>query len=56
MKKSLKRALLGLFALLVVIIALNFSKLNIISGYAAKSLVSNSFVSGQDLGYIQQND
>lgn len=56
MKKSVKRALLGLFALLVVIIALNFSKLNIISGYAAKSLVSNSFVSGQDLGYIQQND
>lgn len=56
MKKILRASLIGLFIVFVVIVVSNYPKLNMISGYASKSLVSNAFVSGQNFDYIAQND
>ncbi|MGB0836655.1 MAG: serine hydrolase domain-containing protein [Flavobacteriaceae bacterium] len=55
MKKVKYLVALILLGVLFIVFS-NYSKLNIISGYASKSLASNYFVSGSNLNYIQAND
>ena len=54
--KLLKRALLLLVIVAGVIFYLNYPKLNIISGYAAKNMASSVFVAGRSAASINQND
>lgn len=55
MKKSVK-ILLVIIAALVVIVALNYSRLNIISGYSAKSMSSSVFVAGRTPAFTDSTD
>ncbi|MEO9513188.1 MAG: serine hydrolase [Flavobacteriaceae bacterium] len=54
--KLLKRTLLLLLLAIGVVIYLNYSKLNIISGYAAKNMASSVFVAERAAASITQND
>ena len=54
--KLLKRALLLLIIIVGVVFYLNYPKLNIISGYAAKNMASSVFVAGRPAASITQND
>ncbi|MEZ4810946.1 MAG: serine hydrolase [Allomuricauda sp.] len=54
--KLLKRALLLLIIVVGVVCYLNYPKLNIISGYAAKNMASSVFVAGRPAASITQND
>ncbi len=54
--KLLKRILLLLFIGLAVIVYLNYPKLNIISGYAAKNMASAVFVAERTAASVSQND
>ena len=54
--KLLKRALLLLVVVIGVVIYLNYSKLNIISGYAAKNMASGVFVAERSAASMNQHD
>jgi CubicO group peptidase (beta-lactamase class C family) len=54
--KIFKRTLLVFLLLLTVIIFYNYSKLNIISGYASKNLASTNFISERLYADIIEND
>ncbi|RDY61597.1 serine hydrolase domain-containing protein [Flagellimonas nanhaiensis] len=54
--KLLKRTLLLLVVVIGVVIYLNYSKLNIISGYAAKNMASGVFVAERSAASMNQND
>jgi len=55
MKKALK--ILGIIILLVVIVvAFNYSRLNIISGYSAKNMSSSVFVAGRAAAFTDSTD
>lgn len=54
--KLLKRILILFLVVIGVVVYLNFPKLNIISGYAAKNMASGVFVAHRDTASITQND
>ncbi|MEM9361506.1 MAG: serine hydrolase [Bacteroidota bacterium] len=54
--KYVKRILLLLLIALVIIVSLNYSKLNIISGYASKYMASATYVAERDSLSIVDND
>jgi CubicO group peptidase (beta-lactamase class C family) len=54
--KSLKRILLAVLVLLAILIYLNYPKLNIISGFAAKNMASNQFIAHRSLETVTDND
>lgn len=54
--KLLKRTLVILLLLIGVVVYLNYNKLNIISGYAAKNMASSVYVAGRSAASISQND
>ncbi len=54
--KSLKRILLAVFVLLAILVYLNYPKLNIISGFAAKNMASNQFIAHRSLETVTAND
>ncbi|MGB5434813.1 MAG: serine hydrolase [Maribacter sp.] len=54
--KSVKRILLILLVILAVLAYINYPKLNIISGFAAKSMASNQFIAHRDLEAVKAND
>ncbi|WP_291867405.1 serine hydrolase [Maribacter sp.] len=54
--KIIKRILLLLLAIIGIAVYLNYPKLNIISGYASKSLASNVFISKRSPSSIVEND
>ncbi|MFH6603844.1 serine hydrolase domain-containing protein [Maribacter algicola] len=54
--KSKKRFLLAVFFILIIVIAYNYPKLNIISGYASKNMASSVFVAERSAGSIEEND
>ena len=51
-----KRALLGLLLVLIIALAHNYPKLNIVSGYASKSLASTNFISERLYSDIVESD
>ncbi len=54
--KIFKRTLLVVVVLLVIAISFNYSKLNIISGYAAKNMASSVFIADRTPTSIDEND
>ena len=54
--KSLKRILLAVLVLLAILVYLNYPKLNIISGFAAKNMASNQFIAHRSLETVTAND
>lgn len=54
--KIFKRILLIVVVLLVIAISFNYSKLNIISGYAAKNMASSVFIADRSPASIDEND
>ncbi|MGB5376976.1 MAG: serine hydrolase, partial [Muriicola sp.] len=56
MNKNLKRLLLLLLVGLLAIIAWQYPKLNLISGFAAKSTASSIFIAGRSLNSVTEND
>ena len=54
--KFLKRGLLILITALVVVFIVNYPKLNIIAGYAAKNASSSVFLAGRSLSFTTKND
>ncbi|WP_298504873.1 serine hydrolase [uncultured Maribacter sp.] len=54
--KIIKRILLLLLIIIGIAIYLNYPKLNIISGYASKSLASNAFIANRSVSSIVKND
>lgn len=54
--KSLKRILIAVFVLLAILVYLNYPKLNIISGFAAKNMASNQFIAHRSLETVTAND
>jgi CubicO group peptidase (beta-lactamase class C family) len=54
--KILKRVLLVLLLLIVIAAVLNYSKLNIISGYASKNLASSAFIAERPYSEITETD
>ena len=54
--KLLKRSLLLIPIVLAVIILLNYPKLNIISGFAAKNMASNLFIAHRSAVSVNEND
>ncbi len=54
--KKIKILFLLLLLILVAVITLNYEKLTIISGYAAKNLASNTFLVGRDFESISTED
>ena len=55
MKKTLK-ILAVILVLIVIVVAFNYSKLNIISGYSAKSMSSSVFVAGRAPSFTDSTD
>ena len=55
MKKALKILAL-IVVLLGIVIAFNYSRLNIISGYSAKSMSSSVFVAGRSADFTDNTD
>jgi hypothetical protein len=55
MKKALK-ILAVILAIIVVVVAFNYSKLNIISGYSAKNMSSSVFVAGRAPAFTDSTD
>jgi CubicO group peptidase (beta-lactamase class C family) len=55
MKKALKIALV-LIAILAIVVAFNYSRLNIISGYSAKNMSSSVFVAGRTVEFTDATD
>ncbi len=56
MKKIAKYGLLLLFLALVYVVYVNYPRLDIITGFAAKSVCSCTFVAGRDLASIEAGD
>jgi CubicO group peptidase (beta-lactamase class C family) len=56
MNKNLKRLLLLLLVFIVTFAAWQYPKLNLISGYAAKSTASSIFIAGRTLSSVTEND
>ncbi len=54
--KSLKRFLLLALFVLIIVIAYNYPKLNIISGYASKNMASSVFIADRNASSIEEND
>ena len=54
--KSLKRILLIVLVILAVLVYINYPKLNIISGFAAKNMASNQFIAHRSLETVTSND
>ncbi|MBT8323400.1 MAG: beta-lactamase family protein [Eudoraea sp.] len=54
--KSFKRLAVIILVLLLAIIAFQYPKLTIISGYAAKNMASSAFVAGRSVASIAAND
>ncbi|MFT4830469.1 MAG: CubicO group peptidase (beta-lactamase class C family) [Psychroserpens sp.] len=54
--KVFKRIVLALFIALTVVLAFNYSKLNIISGYAAKNMASSVFIADRSPESVDKND
>ena len=54
--KLIKRILLALLLVIAVIIILNYPKLNIISGFAAKNMASNRFIAARTAEVVTEND
>lgn len=54
--KLLKRTLALLLVIISVVVYLNYTKLNIIAGYAAKNMASSVFVADRSVESIAQND
>ncbi|MEB8329132.1 serine hydrolase [Flavobacteriaceae bacterium KMM 6897] len=54
--KVFKRIVLALFTVLIIVLAFNYSKLNIISGYAAKNMASSVFIADRTPESIDKND
>lgn len=54
--KFLKRSLLILLALLAIAVYTNYPKLNILSGYSAKSMASSVFVAGREAAFTDATD
>lgn len=54
--KFLKRILWLLLILLVIAVVLNYPKLNIISGYAAKNMASSVYIAGRNPISVTEND
>ncbi|WP_097045624.1 serine hydrolase domain-containing protein [Flagellimonas pacifica] len=54
--KLVKRILLLLILIIGVVVYLNFPKLNIISGYAAKNMASGVFVANRTAASLAEND
>ena len=55
MKKVLKIVLV-LIAILAIVVAFNYSRLNIISGYSAKNMSSSVFVAGRTMEFTDTTD
>ena len=54
--KLIKRILLALLLVIGGIIILNYPKLNIISGFAAKNMASNRFIAARTVRAVTEND
>ena len=54
--KSLKRILLTVLLILGVLVYINYPKLELISGFAAKSMASNQFISHRSVASVTAND
>lgn len=54
--KVLKWTFLAIFLLIVGVFLVNYPKLNLISGYSAKSMSSSVFVAQRDLSYTDTHD
>jgi len=54
--KLIKRILLALLLVIGSIIILNYPKLNIISGFAAKNMASNRFIAARTVEAVTKND
>ena len=56
MNKNLKRLILLFLVALLATIAWQYPKLNLISGFAAKSTASSIFIAGRSLNSVTEND
>ncbi len=56
MNKNIKRLVLLLIVILITVVAWQYPKLNLISGFAAKSTASSIFIAGRSLNSITEND
>ncbi|UMB52884.1 beta-lactamase family protein [Lutibacter sp. A64] len=56
MKKILKFGILPLLIIIIAVIIFNYSRLNIITGFSAKSVCSCTFEAGRDLASIEVGD
>ena len=54
--KIFKRILLLLAVTLIIVVLVNYPKLNILSGYSAKSMSSSVFVAGRTLAFTDSTD
>ena len=54
--KLIKRILLALLVIIAGIVLLNYPKLNIISGFAAKNMASNRFIAARTVESVTVND
>lgn len=54
--KLLKKSLIIILALLVIVVAYNYSKLNILAGYSAKNTASSVFLANRSLEFTDNND
>lgn len=54
--KNVKRILLVLLLVIIGVVAYNYPKLNMISGYAAKNMASSVFVADRTQTYTNQAD
>ncbi len=54
--KNLKRILLLLLVILIITVAYNYPKLNILAGYSAKNTASSVFIAGRTLEFTDNND